>query len=402
MSKSLNTFILISVPIFTIGLLAYLIGIEKTWQLFGIPTVIPDFIDSRVITAGSESFKMGFDPLIANPAMPTGNQMNYPRIWQLLFYFDLNQNHTIYLAVTCFGFYISGVFVICNYFKNCIEKFIFLIAAFSPSALLGIERGNVDLIIFGITVLAGQLFAITTVGSLIVLIFAFLLKLYPIFAIPYFIIMSGPKKITIMSLFMIILILLYFILKYDELILISNSTPRTFSLSYGKNVLYSALSYGLPLTELGLNYIYIAINSFFLFSSCLIIYAAYDLSKYRSMNHDSKTIVLFLAGASIYCGTFIIGNNFYYRLIFLLMVLPFFYFNTNNTLSYLSKNISIFMITIIFFTMWNITIMSHIDERFLRIILFAINQSAQWLIYYILLFSATIILVAKIKLLYKI
>lgn len=397
MSKSSNTFILMAVPIFIISLIAYLIGFEKTWQLFGIPTVIPDFIDSRVITAGFESFKLGYDPLIANPAMPTGNQMNYPRIWQLLFYFDLNQNKTIYLAATCFTFYILGIFIICNTFENYMGKIIFLCIAFSPSALLGIERGNTDLIIFGIIALASQLFLISLVFSLFVLVIAFGLKLYPIFAITSFVIISNPKKIPIISSFLAASVLIYLIFMYDELILISNSTPRSFAMSYGKDVLYSALSYGLSFGESNLKIINLVSNLFYLSSSILIIIKSYQFSKSDSIKQDKKFEILFLAGSSIYCGTFLIGNNFEYRLIYLLMVIPFFYININKHSNNFIRKTSILIIVFILFTMWSMLINSYVDGRLLRIILFMINQSIQWIIYYVILYYLTLVVSIKLK-----
>ena len=386
-----------SVPIFIIGLMAYAVGFERTWQFFGIPTVIPDFIDSRVITAGFESFKMGYDPLIANPAMPTGNEMNYPRVWQLLFYFDLNQNKTIYLAATCFAFYLLGVFIICNTIEGSIWKIIFLCIAFSPSALLGIERGNVDLIIFGITALAGQLFAINVVFSISLLAIAFILKLYPILAMPFLISMTHPKKILKISLFMLAFIIMYLILKYDELILISNSTPRTFALSYGKNVLHSALSYGLSLDEFSLDIIKLSINLFLLFSSILVISKSYFHARIDSINFKLQCEVFFLAGASIYCGTFWIGNNFEYRLIFLLLVIPFFLDEINKSFDDFRKKISIFFIALVLVTMWSILIMSHMDGKLLRVISFMTNQLAQWMIYYILIYYLTIVFAKRMR-----
>ena len=86
--------LLLGVGFFVLATLFAALGYDETWRLWNIPTMTPHFADLRSITAGAESYARGLDPMVNNPADPWGRAMSYPRIWQGLFLFDLDQGDT--------------------------------------------------------------------------------------------------------------------------------------------------------------------------------------------------------------------------------------------------------------------------------------------------------------------
>lgn len=82
-----NKFTTAFILLFLISVVISFFWISGALEFIGVPLGHALFNDTRVITAGAESFYQGYDPLVENPAMPTKNVMNYPRIWHLLFSF---------------------------------------------------------------------------------------------------------------------------------------------------------------------------------------------------------------------------------------------------------------------------------------------------------------------------
>jgi hypothetical protein len=105
--------------------------------------------------------------------------------------------------------------------------------------------------------------------------------------------------------------------------LISRNTPRFITWSFGKNVLFqdvfARLEKSSPL------YLLVTPNLCFI----AVVGTAFLVSKMKRIRGTLNTLgtnlhsrVLFVCGASIYIGTFFIGNNFDYRLVFLLLTVP--------------------------------------------------------------------------------
>src|SRR6185295_19650619 len=70
-------------------------GYEETWQLWKVPTMMPPFLDFRLIPGSAESFREGFEPTVSNPTDPTGRIFNYPAFWRIFFYTGITQDDTI-------------------------------------------------------------------------------------------------------------------------------------------------------------------------------------------------------------------------------------------------------------------------------------------------------------------
>ena len=135
------------------GMLFSIYGASKTWSTWNVPSMTPNFADLRSITNGAESYAKGVDPILANPADPWQRRQNYPRIWQSLYLLGVNQSHTSLIATILIAFFLTGVLLILpnpNYFT----LFCLMVAVLSPAALLCVERGNIDLLMFFLVAVA--------------------------------------------------------------------------------------------------------------------------------------------------------------------------------------------------------------------------------------------------------
>ncbi len=296
-----------------IVILFWFYGYEKTWRLWNIPTMKPYLIDSRVITAGAEAHARGLDPLINNPGSPV---MNYPHIWQLLFLLGIDQSDTVYFGITFAGLFFAGVFLVTKEI-NRPTACLMTGSIFSPAVLLGLERGNNDLVIFFLLALTVYFINKSRIGSGIVIGFAFLLKLYPVFGLVIF--LKENKKVfwTIIAIATLICGI-YTVVMFNELRLVRSATPRPPAGAYGVDVGW---------TDLGAHHFVRAAVVFRVVSYlAVIVIAAISLihagRRALPTRESNKHLNSFRVGSAVFVGTFLLGGNWDYRLVVLLLVIP--------------------------------------------------------------------------------
>jgi hypothetical protein len=304
--------------ILVIGSLFLTYGYEKTYGLWNVPTMRPHFADLRVITSASETYAQGIDPLIMNPSDQLQRPLNYPRIWQSLFKIGVDVNHTTGIGVSLILLFFIGNYLFLQK-SGAIAVVFVMLALFSPAVLLGIERANIDLLMFFILSTAIVLANKSYGYSLCLVLFAFILKLYPIFGLT---VLLRKDKLTIYKIVLLVIVTvgLYVIITYNDLALISRATPRSIVLSYGIDVFWmkmSSYNHIAGIIYKGLSYILLV----------LVIGKAFtdseNTAKYLSISNDCDYCFdAFRVGGAVYIGTFLIGNNWDYRLMFLLFVIP--------------------------------------------------------------------------------
>jgi len=313
-----------SLGIILIGTLSLFRGYESTWRLWNIPTMTPCFADAHDITSGAESKALGYDPYIYNPRDPWGRIQNYPRIWHMLYMVGINQSHTVYFGVTLAVLFVIALFLYPPSSIDNVTALILIASIFSPAVLLGVERGNIDLLMFFLLSVAifimnrgGTASRVLATASVLV---AFILKLFPIFGIG--LILGQKKRIAIrIGLFVVIFAIIYTIITYSDLILIRQITPKSTDLSYGANVLWMRVGiHSLMWAKI------IRLISYGAIFVCFIV-ALYGICSQKfgnteNGNSDQRFIDAFRVGSGIYIGTFLLGNNWDYRLVFLLFVIP--------------------------------------------------------------------------------
>jgi len=308
-----------------LGLSFLVYGYDNTWRLWNIPTMNPYFADARVITSASESRAMGYDPLQQNPADIMWRRMNYPRIWMTLCPANVGQRHTLYFGLTFIALFLVGIVAYAAGIVDYLSAQLVLFGVFSPAVMLGVERANSDLLIFFLAAVAILLLSRNSILSKVVgfgsICVAFVLKLFPIFAFVY---LLKHKRSALITLGLVVVVLgaIYTAITYDDLVLVRRGTPKSKTLSYGINVAWmKAQQYNPRLGGTIKNVSYVAVCIGFLASAMgyLAERRGYDAATGRN---DRKRIDAFRVGSGIYIGTFLLGNNWDYRLMFLLFTLP--------------------------------------------------------------------------------
>lgn len=305
-------------------LLMYNIGYEKTWQLWRVPTEMPPFVDFRLIPGSAESYLRGFEPSVENPFDPRQRIFNYPTFWRVFFYSGVTQEDTVWVSVTMIVLFFVGAFL----FPGTLtppDALAMLLILFSPASMLLYERGNVDLVVFFVCainiVLAGYSPVLAATGIL----FGSVMKMFPFFGISI-LLKESPSRFVRLFGVCTLLFLAYFFVTWESAVVAWDQTMRGTNISYGANVFLDR--YAGPLSRFGsgrfseygplLHYGAIAM------AALLIALAGISgLARHRQLTASSeRNLAGFRMGASIYIGTFLLGNNWDYRLAFLVLVVP--------------------------------------------------------------------------------
>lgn len=297
---------------FLLGWLGIFVGViacgwTETWETLLVPALSPPFADLRTVQGALESVGYGLNPQIQNPGDPWGRPMNYPAIWITVAEFLNFQNELNYLAFVSASILL---FLVCCFRILALNYSPwFLMIAFSGSTLLAIERGNNDLIVFTLLYLAA-VFPVA-VGAFLVFT-ATAIKIYPLLAITAFI----RTRLTFILLLCASAMLIYAM--WPELSLIRSATPASARLSYG-----SASIAILIKEKLGFSVNHFFISITLLITTIPLMFNRPRILELKSNNSDEAVSRLFLIGASIYLGAFLLGSNWDYRLIFLILCLPY-------------------------------------------------------------------------------
>jgi hypothetical protein len=301
-----------------------------------VPKMLPPFADLRAITAGAECIDLGYDVLVNNPCDPWHRSMNYPRIWSFVAYLGIDQSYTNILGILIIVLYFSSIFYLIGHLNKVSSTIYYSLVLCSPTAMLAVERCNNDLIIFillswAILVVNKNYLQFKSSISYSIIFLASMLKLYPVFAFTILLRERG-KRIALSTLAIFLGFFLYIVSIKDQLPLISKATPRAVSFSYGMKVVADVL---LPkfyifngLNIKSINSLKIIIPLIMIFIVLLlaikcsgILNSLYFLDLSEKLV-NSGNLNAFRIGTSIFIGTFIIGNNWDYRLIFLIFTIP--------------------------------------------------------------------------------
>lgn len=339
-------------------------GFQEFWQLWNIKPLLPRFFDMQNLAAGYDSIKMGYDPLYNNHYDPAGRPMNHPRIVQhIVVWLGYGRGHISILGYSAITFFFIGVLLS---FLRIDKKtaVIVALALFSPAVMLGIERGNHDLFVFFLVSLA-LFFSRSAILSIPVLLSAAFIKLFPIFASVYLLRFNKTKFLISFFICMSIFIV-YLIFNYTDLLQVMSSTQIGGSLSYGAKVI---------ITFIGAHYKDRAVFAYIPVVAILITTIAFFFHSgiYRKcFDVDRSFIDHFRVSAGIYVGTFMLGNMWDYRLMFLLFAIP-------QLVKWISlgqfRFISILALTSLLLTCW----MTYFDPRIH--IFFAIDELSNYILW---------------------
>jgi hypothetical protein len=380
---------------------SFMMSYVQFWTYLGVPSMSPSFADLRNITEALECYRQGFDPLINNPCDPWNRPMNYPRIWLFLSSLGLDHHHTFILGVFLAAlFYACIFFIVITKRLNVGEGFIYGLVLCSPAVMLAVERGNNDLVIFILLCLSILLIQKHRIFPYFLILIASILKLYPILGI-FMAIRENKKPFIIITLIITTIFFIYVTYIYQDITLINTVIPKSANISYGSQVLFDGLNSFLMKTPIigseGMPEMVLKIFSFLGILIVLVSSYWWAYKNHRLNVLNSEHIDSFRIGAMIYIGTFIIiGNNWDYRLIFLILTLPqlLAWIKTQNALSYYA----VFLLIAILFTMYS----SFIAVLIGKYLVFPIEELLNWLIcaglIYILLLTLPDWLKTKLRL----
>lgn len=298
-------------------LLFHFYGMQKIFSLFGVGIMIPSFGDLRSVTTAADAYREGLNPFISNPYDPWNRPFNYPVLWKLFFFIPAvtESNSSTLGFVLFFVFFFSIAFFIKRINKHGLVA-LFLVLL-SPSTMLALERGNVDILIFFFMAL--MITSTSIIRSMLLLFFGIAFKLFPLFASLILIFKWAKKKLPIAIFFA--LVALYILCMHQDIIRVAQKTQYGTIYSYGSFTFISLLnrllnSFGYHIYGLYGSIIVAAI----IFGTCCL---ALSFHKTHGIVYQNTWIYhSFIVGSSIFCGTFLLKSNWSYRLIFLIFTIP--------------------------------------------------------------------------------
>lgn len=296
--------------------LAALFGLGRTGDLhlLGVPTMQPPGVDACTISGASVSLAQGLDPLQQNPGDVLGRPLNYPRVWLVLAWLGLRPEHTPWLLVGFFTTFAAGAFALVALVRSRAQGALLALAVWSPAIWLGLERGNSDLLVFGLTAVALWLAAARPNLAAALVLLAAVAKLFPAFALFGFV--AGDRRQRRAGLVAAFLFAGYVAATFGDLAKIRAGTFHWNRIGYGIDqaaVTFAKNGASLPLW-LGL-----AIGAAVLLFGA----GAWLRTRVRLPLVDGDPAALgFRVGSAVYAGSFCLGSSFDYRLVFLLPALP--------------------------------------------------------------------------------
>jgi len=282
----------------------------------------PSFLDMHHLTSGLECTELGYDVLIQNPCEPNKLPMTYPRIWLHLSKLGMNQNHSGVLAVTTIVLFFLFVFRFIGRL-NTTEGLFYGIVLCSPPIMLAVETGNIDLIVFlvlGFTLLVSQLQHRFRAISYLLILFAGVLKYFPIAAIISTLKETKRRALLIFTL-CIASFSIYIAFTADEFILIHHQVQRSTYLSYGGEILFKIFEDITALSGFSLPH-FLWRGAYFASLISVFLFVEFYVRRFQGHAIRSDFIDSFRYGAAIYIVAFVFWDNWDYRLIFLLFALP--------------------------------------------------------------------------------
>ena len=173
------------IALFVLLYLGHLNGWDPTWRTFGVTPLEPHFFDMHAVTDHSDCASKGFNAYVLNPCDPR-TPFNYPPIWLSLSHLGIDGSDSALLSVLIT---VAALAMLVTLLKgrSIGDGAIASMAILSPSMMMGVERGNIDLSILALVGGAALIFAeqkpIRIVSAIVLIGLAIVLKLYPLFCV---------------------------------------------------------------------------------------------------------------------------------------------------------------------------------------------------------------------------
>ena len=286
-------------------------GWEPAWRHLRVPAMSTNFIDSRAVLSAYDRFRAGapMDQVQSPPSKGARfYSMTYPRTWLVFSYLGLGEASTVPVALTlsaaCFGFtffYVGRL----TWGQAAVYQPMLL----SPSLMLAVERGNVDLLLYLMVLAACWLFARAALAlACAVLLAAGALKIYPVAAmLPVLRHRRGRLAAGACA----VLFAAFCFTQSADLAWVMANTPHDSMRSFGEFV--ATERWQLPrIAGMAASAVGIA-------GAMLAAWA--QRARPWTLPEDMRGAG-FLAGSGILAACYLIGNNYIYRFWFAVLLLP--------------------------------------------------------------------------------
>ena len=302
------------------------VGWDPTWRALGVTPLQPPFFDMHVINDYAACAWRGVDAYA--PRACNVDSFNIPPTWLWLGLLGVDGSDSAWLTVAITSAALITM-VLLFQGRSWPHGVVALAALISPSVMMGVERGNLDLLILAMVGSAALVYeegrVARTCAAISLLWLGVVLKLFPMFCAA--LAARFSRQTLIFAGATAALSLIYLASTMNYILLIRRNVPTTFVLSYG----YKAIFLGLDhiRSEAGLSPMGLADTWLpALTATAVLLCAAFGAlvslrNRHRFCSVDKSAAgTAFLFGAGIYCGTYLLGTNFIYRLMFLLLCLP--------------------------------------------------------------------------------
>jgi hypothetical protein len=165
------------------------LGGYTAWGRLGVPPTSNThrrlwFGDLRSVTSAWDCVRRGLPIVPVNPCDPWQRPTIYPHVWLLPRHLGLGQGDTFALGLAIVGVFLLAALAVLPATAEARAGLLYGAALCSPAVMLGVQRGNVDILVFALVVLAVLVRANWFLRAAIVL-FAAVLKLFPLFALGF-------------------------------------------------------------------------------------------------------------------------------------------------------------------------------------------------------------------------
>jgi hypothetical protein len=306
--------------------LGRVVGWDATWRTFGVTPLQPPFFDMHVINDYAACAWKGVDAY--TPQACNVDNFNIPPTWLWAGFLGVDGADSSWLSAAVIAA-VTIVMVLLFRGRPWYHGVLALAAMVSPSVMMGVERGNLDLLILALVGSAALIYREGRAGrasaAIAVVGFGVALKLFPMFCVSLAARFSRPTFIFACA--VAALSLIYLALTMDYVFLIRRNVPTTFILSYGYKTIFLGVDHirsEAGLSPIGLADTWLPASTAAVILMCAAIVAANSFRRRRAFCSVDMTAAgtAFLFGAGIYCGTYLLGTNFIYRLMFLLLCVP--------------------------------------------------------------------------------
>jgi hypothetical protein len=302
------------------------VGWNPTWRAVGVTPLDPHFFDMHVPIDYATCAARGIDPYIPHACNPAN--FNLPPIWLWLSSLGIKGSDAPWLSVGMIAI-AFGVVVALLKGRSVADGLIVLIAILSPSVLMGVERANADLLIFALVGAAALTYneqkLDRTSGAIALLSLGIVLKLFPLFSVA--LAARFNRRTLAFAIAIGVFSMAYIGVIFKYILLIRSNVPTTFMLSYGYKALFLGVDHlrteaGFSPFGLADTWVPISVAMLVLIFAATAALGCFLLGRTTCVVPDTVAGTAFLFGSGIYCGTYLLGTNFIYRLMFLLLCLP--------------------------------------------------------------------------------